>query len=337
MYLSSNDTMKQKEYSVIYDGKHIDHIWSIIESKFHDYFNLFIQEVKANDGLNLDSLRKKGYKVTHELNIGKCLDDKFNKDIESFESEQKSYIKFFSTQDMKEYAEDTKLFKSELRKQCPVFRGLWNSKDEELKKWKESFNYSNPEDIYVAITNIIAFANKYKKAMDKVDYETINKYEKLKLEAVDSGSNDPSDRLGVGGVIGYGIMSIIMYCFHPEYFPLHLSSSLFALFFLSDKSDKEMPSGSSEFLMIEEGSYRGDMHFRMKNNYYYPYALYSLYALRLFLLLKESFAKYNFKINPFYRYVYLDSFFRDICRNHVEEIRTMVGVDEDPDKHFWSR
>jgi len=166
-------------------------------------------------------------------------------------------------------------------------------------------------------------------------YGEIDDYEKLNLDHLDGIKKQGDPDYGLNGVIGYGIMSIIMYHFYPQYFPLHLSSGLFTLYFLSDKYDAGMTSKSSEFLMIEDGYYDGDMHFRMKNNYFYPYRLYTWYALRLFRLLKSECARHNVTLNDDYRYVYLNAFYWNVCKRHTEEIRTMVGADEDPNRRFW--
>ncbi len=335
MFLSSKDKIREKEFSIIFEPEHRSKVWKIIEEKFHEYFNMIIKDACQSPVSEIDRLKKKFSNVSPSVNIGQYLDVEMSSEIENFEKTQKTYKNLFSKANIEEYASDTKLFRSDLKNECPVIRGLWNSKDEELKKWKEAYKYSNDDELYEVMANIVNFSHAYAKSMKKKQYGENDDYAKLNFDCLDGIKDDTEPDYGLVGVVGYGIMSIIMYHFYPQYFPLHLSGGIYALYFLSDKYEIGMPSKSSEFLMIDDSHWDGDMHFKMKHNYFYPYRLYTWYALRLYRLLKTECAKHNFTLDDAYRYVYLNSFCWDVCRRHTEEIRTMVGADEDPNKRFW--
>lgn len=73
----------------------------------------------------------------------------------------------------------------------------------------------------------------------------------------------------------------------------------------------------SEFLMINpDGT-------GTQQNYYYPYDLFSYYALVLYLTLKSASSKLGYHLNSGLRYVYVNTFLDHIADLHRADIDTL--------------
>jgi hypothetical protein len=57
-----------------------------------------------------------------------------------------------------------------------------------------------------------------------------------------------------------------------------------------------------------------------QQNYFYPYALFSFYAIRIYQQLKELYAKHRVSLPIEYRFVPVDSFLSFVARTHQSEI-----------------
>jgi hypothetical protein len=111
------------------------------------------------------------------------------------------------------------------------------------------------------------------------------------------------------GVIGGGIRFILR-LFQIE------DKTQFGLFFLVNRQDYGFASGS-EFLMIEpDGT-------GTHQNYYYPYDLFSFYALQLMKKLEEESKDQGYNLLDQYRYVYLNTFLDHITAIHREDINCL--------------
>jgi hypothetical protein len=57
-----------------------------------------------------------------------------------------------------------------------------------------------------------------------------------------------------------------------------------------------------------------------QQNFFYPYGLFALYAIRTYKELKSLYFKNGVKIDPGYRFVIVDSYLSFVARQHQREI-----------------
>jgi hypothetical protein len=85
----------------------------------------------------------------------------------------------------------------------------------------------------------------------------------------------------------------------------------------------DLPSKSSEFIMVNDISpvFGGSMI--MDKNYWYPYGLFSLYALRVFKWMDKRVSHVGFTFDKTVRQVYVKRFFEAVCGEHSDDLKTM--------------
>jgi len=113
---------------------------------------------------------------------------------------------------------------------------------------------------------------------------------------------------------------------HPEIFP---SREIFPLYFLTDTNHFNLPSKTSEFIMLNDHVHqKKDKNLAVAHNYWYPYDLSTLYDLRLYRLIKKKCEDLNVMLEDDYRYVYMDRYYRHINKLHADDIQTLTGSNE---------
>jgi hypothetical protein len=75
--------------------------------------------------------------------------------------------------------------------------------------------------------------------------------------------------------------------------------------------------------MINDINLASDGSMIMNQNYWYPYDLFSLYALRIYKWIDGQAAKADFKLDRTVRYVYVERFFEAVCGQHTADLKTM--------------
>jgi hypothetical protein len=123
---------------------------------------------------------------------------------------------------------------------------------------------------------------------------------------------DDDENLRAEGVVGTGIKSTVLYYLHPDVFALCDTDALFALYFLSGKDSFGLPSGTNEFIMVNDQKPDPTMIDRIDRNYWYPYPVFTLYQLRLFRLFQSACSGLKVTLRPQYRYVYCNAFMKHI-------------------------
>ena len=225
---------------------------------------------------------------------------------------------------MEEYRNyDPDAFKTHLSRQCPVIRSLLQSKSTELKDWKVKYKVRPSEDLLAVFENLLAFAQEYvgNQGIEKT-YATLKSAEGLDLDEFDT------EELSIAGVIGSGIKSLALYHLYPRVFPALGGRSVFALFFLTEKATFELRSKTSEFLIVNDAKEGKDVNMSMDHNYWYPYSLFTEYAVQVADLIQAACAARAIDFDVAYRYVYADAFFEHVCEVHTADLKVMAGVDE---------
>lgn len=198
-----------------YERDHIDMVLAAIRDNFPAYFATFALTAK------------KALKTA----------------VVDWQEEQPDYEKFLSPDSLEEYEDDPGSFKAGIRSRCPIIRRSLNSPASDMKRYKIAFKLAAGADLLRASKNIAAFGREYMESFDDGTHEAT-------ADVADLGLGDllEEDYI-VYGVIGGGIRSHFLYSLYPNAFPNRSRSAVWALYFLSGKSDFGFKD-ASEFLMI---------------------------------------------------------------------------------------
>lgn len=311
-----------------YDNSHIQEVVSVIKSNFDATFERFI-ETGAGTGISMADfmalqekfgVSKEYAKKQNKKNISDCYKSIIRESVENFENDRKSYFKIMDENRLRDLDEDAYLLKSKILKtECPIIRKtLANKKAKELDKYRAAYKACDADHLLIVTLNLCIFGKQYAADYNKDIYESISDYRDLKLELLDT-----SDDHVEYGVIGGGIKSHMLYKIYPGLFPNRSRGAVWALWYLTDKKDFGCIT-DSEFLMIDVKKSI------TQQNYFYPYQLFSYYALELYKMLKEKAEKLNAYIDPEYRYVIVDEFLNFIADEHesqIAEFRSQIRED----------
>lgn len=311
--------IEPNEFVLIKDDAHIKKVYSLIETNFTRYFDSFLEEAQRYSAV--DRLAEKFGKTKTNKNKGAGLSAMFDEAIEDYEKQCQKYRDFFNKKAMKEYISlDPKVFKTALSKDCPIIQRSLNTKSEVMVDWQAAFRRCPGEELLDVMNNIVKFAEKYKKKYDNDKYSKYDHWKDFSFEIFEE------EGYGIGGVIGGGIKATILYYLHPDIFP---SREIFPLYFLTDTNHFNLPSRTSEFIMLNDHVYqKKDKNLAVAHNYWYPYDLSTFYDLRLYRLMKKKCEDLNLVLDDGYRYVYMDRYYRHINKLHEEDIQTLTGSNE---------
>lgn len=233
-----------------------------------------------------------------------------NCNLSSYEKERKPYQEILELDSLEEYKQDVNSFKNTiLKNQMPIIRKtLQNKQAKELDKYRAAFNAAQPGHLFEVTSNIIKLANKWRNEWYNVkEFEKIDTCDELGYYDLDE------EVYSAYGVIGGGIKSHFIYKLFPEMYPNRGREAVWALYYLSNKKNFGCKE-DSQFLMIniDEGT--------TQQNYFYPYGLFSFYALRIFKKLKELYAIQGISLPIEHRFVIVDGFLSFVARTHQNEI-----------------
>ncbi len=319
---------EKSDFNQIKDSKHISQVWKSIETNIPIYLD---KVVKMND--EFAGLKANPYfKVqSSSPDIRKHLTEIFEEGLKKYEKEELKYKKFFAEESMNEFEDedDPKAFKSALSTKVPVILKARNSQRPLMREWQEKFVISKPADVYAIFFNLIDFMNEYIQETDPSEFGKLNDIGELeKLYTLNE-----DDDYNVPGVIGMGIKSAVLFHLDPKYFLAANKNTLYGFHFLSNCDSFGLPSGSNEFIMIndlhEDSNRRHHTNMLIDQNYWYPYDLFILYGLRTFRKLKELCAIYKYTLSDENRFVHVNSFMSKIWELKIDVINTMTGGDQE--------
>lgn len=313
MYSTTTDKPCEE---ICYKDSHIDKVLTEIKKNFDSYFIDFLETSAGTiiSSEQIKALQQKfgttGSTKKSNINFTEAYKNIFAKSIEAFEKDREKYIKLLDPDTLEEYEDDPGQFKSQaLKNECPIIHGtIMNRKAKELDRYRLDFNRANANDLLQVVMNISEFVHSYKKKYYKAEnYLSLKSYKDLNLELMDK------EGYFYYGVLGGGIKSLMLYKFDPEVFSYRSKNAIWSLWYLTNKQKFECKQ-DSEFLIIDV------KHIITKQNYFYPYELFSKYAFEIFKLLDAKAKELNVKLNPEYRYVIVDAFFEHVANKHADEI-----------------
>ena len=315
MYTHKEERSVEK---ICYEKEHIDKNIKLIKEQFDNYFNEFIE---SENGFTVT--RDKLKEAAEDLGI-ELLDVNENDIKEKYNRIICEAILNFkmNRENLEVYKDAVKYFKDTvLKNECPIIHfTLLNKRAKALDKYRRDFNMAKPEELLKVVTNLNKFAEKYVTIYSKQKDKIISSYEELELDVLDT------EEYTAYGVIGGGIKSHMLYKISPEMFANRSREAIWALWYLTDKKVEDCKM-DSEFLMIDvEKSIT-------QQNYFYPYSLFSFYALTIFYLLNDKARENNIVIPIEYRYVIVDAFLSFVAGQHKEEIDLYIRNIGEEDFH----
>jgi hypothetical protein len=306
----------------IIEPKHMLKVWQAIESGHDKYFKLLLEK---------DPLQLKGRAALVTLKKSKKSkpgDDPaswvaaFKKAIEDFQPKADQYRTFFDPKAMDEYAHSRATFKPALGKDCPIIRHTLHSQSRELLEWRKKYNITKPAVLLDMFTALVDFHRKYAKNTKPASYAKFDKVDQFGFDPIE---DDEDCR--INGVIGMGIKSAVLHNLTPTFFPPRDRYSLLGFYLLTNYDAFGLPSDSSEFIMYDHDKQLPDGTNYGSHNYWYPYALFTLYSLRLYRRLKAAVAPLEVDLDDHYRFVYTMAFLHKVCDLEKDKIKTFVAYD----------
>lgn len=289
-----------------YEKQHIDRVVKQIENEFPSLFNSFIKHYSESNPF----AGNPNFKVVtkfKEADILKKVELVFNDAIEAHKKDLPSYKKLFDLESLDEDQDDPNAFKKTLSTRIPIINRCLQSKAQEMQRYQVEFYKKSGREILNVTSSIISFGNKYTATFDDNNHEQIVSVDALDLSEL------LEERYVAYNVIGGGIKSNFLHTLFPHAFAYRSQNALWSLWYLTSKKDFGFPDGS-EFLMLD--TLKGTT----QQNYHYPYDLFCYYALKIYLLLKESCKQKGISFQNKYRYIYLDAFLNHIAEIEKEEI-----------------
>jgi hypothetical protein len=323
----TNDDEKS-EWRAVEEADHVAAVWTAVEHSMPEYLAKMVAPSAPGGEDILSKLKATGnFKVTSKKAkpVAPIADPShFDDALKAFEKRSAKYQEFFVTDLLQEFRDDDPdSFKGALSKRCPVIQGGLNAKSEDLKEWKIKFKMTPSSELLTTFENLVTFADEYLESDgDEDEYSQHDAMGDFEFEGFDG------EHVGVPGVIGGGIKSEVLYNLHPRLFPLRSKRALCGLYFLTGRSHFGLRSKTSEFLMIDDTIKNPAWNMRMDHNYWYSYALFTLYAMRVARALQDAFIEKGLSFEVDHRYVYVDAFFRHVCDCHPEDMKVMGGGDD---------
>ena len=304
------------EFETIEDPEHISQVWNEIERSLPKYWDSYVQSLHANQTMARLAAH---FGSNHEPpSDAAILARAFTEAIQQYTREAEKYRDFFHTDAMEEFSDDPNAFKPLLAREVPVISGTLNQRSEALQEWQKHFRMSRSKDLFVVFFNIMDFKDEWVSTQAESTYSLHNDPRAFGLDPLDE-----DETLMITNVIGKGIKGIILYYMDSRVFPQRARNGVYGLYFLSQMEHFGLKSGSSEFLMIDDENPLPNGSYIMEHNYFYPFGLYSLYAIRIFRWLEDRMREMGSTLDTQYRYVYVSTFLNHVCANHAEDIRVM--------------
>jgi len=307
------------EFDHIRESAHVAQVYEMIRKNFDTYYDSWINKSEAS--LPLKELGEK-FRIKPTKRDNKCVLQKlFAAMIEDYQSERTKYDKFLDREALQEYQDDDPtLFKQNLSKHCPVMYRCVHSHRPEMVEWQMKFKDTPSQDLLDIFVNLVTFADDYEENRELTKFKLYDDCKEFGFEPLEEDEN-----YAVQGVIGMGIKSEVLYHLYPNLFPKRGRLDVYGLYFLSEMKDFGLQGKCSEFLMINDTREVHSKNYKMDHNYWYPYGLFSLYAIRLTRLIAQKSKAMGVSLDDNYRFVYAAAYLAHVCKENSESMEVMLG------------
>lgn len=306
-----DSSIGKREFELLSDQEHMEEVWKVMQPRLEQYANNYLEG------------------VSHYKDLPSPRDSFSALLAEMIKKNDKFHDKYFEIFDMElmeeEYSEDTEGFKAvTLKKDCDVIRKTLQSKSEALGEWKKKFYGCKSQQLYDTFYNMMSFAVEYDEEMDEEALAGVDSIEGIGFAQMSE------DACYQSGVLGFGIVSNILNHMYPRAFPGNYKAGVYSLHFLTGEGKGvNMPSDSSEFLMVKDDFYSKTGVIETEHNYYFPYETFGLYTLRIFRYLEEKIkTRFHKEFPSDYRYLLTNDFYDYVTSIHCSDIVTLCGNDD---------
>lgn len=325
--LRSQCTAEQEnpEYNVIKSAEHISGVLSAMDSNFDKFWNSMVKRHSGIDALSSALSDKFKVKVKKGGNDSETVRNLFCESIKSFQKDSQPYVDAFTMNKLQSYQDyDPSGFKGFINKECPVIKNCLKSRRDTLKDWQIKYKMKSGQELLDTFGNILDFSKDYVERNQESSFSVLTDYNQFQVENLD----DDGD-YRIEGVIGSGIKSTVLFHLYPRVFPQLSRLTMYGMYFLSGSKDFGLKSKTSEFLMINDNYNNHDHNIKMDHNYWYPYGLVILYMMNIYRKIKEKSDALSVPVDEHYRFVYVNTFFREVWECHSQHIATMMCTDEE--------
>lgn len=299
------------EFELLSDQEHMEEVWAVMQPRLEEYVNDYLEG------------------ISHYKDLATPGDSFLALLAEMIRKNDKVQDRYFEIFDMElmedEYSEDTEGFKAvTLKKECDIIRKTLQSKSEALGEWKKKFHGCKSQQLYDTFYNMLTFAVEYDEEMDEDTLAEVDTIEEIGFAQMSE------DACYQSGVLGFGIVSNILNHMYPRAFPGNYKAGIYSLHFLTGLGKGvNMPSESSEFLMVKDDVYSKTEIIESEHNYYFPYETFGLYTLRIFRFLEKKIkARFHKEFPSDYRYLLTNDFYDYVTSIHRSDISTLCGNDD---------
>jgi hypothetical protein len=326
MKLSTSSDSAKYDWDAIRDPQHAEDVWAVVSRNFDRYFSSW--PLLTQDDQMASQLAAKFRRTTaSSTNAQRVNSDEIAAWIATYDKSAAKYRDCFDSEAMVDYEDDPSAFKGVLSKRCEIIQRILNSKNTDLKEWIIRFKMATSQDLLDVFRSLLSAREEYEETFgdDASTYADCDSAEALVLEAF---GEDESVKMP--GVIGMGIRSIVLHFLNARLFAQQNRAALYALYFLSERATFGLPSRTSPFLMIDDVNQRhgDDRNFKMEYNYWYPYPIGTLFAIRVYREIEARCRELGEELDPTYRYLYVARFYDHVCAQHREEMKVMRGGDD---------
>lgn len=329
MLLSRSNESERWDWDAIREPAHAADVWSAVARNFDRYFTswpLLTRDDTPSAQLATRFRRSPSAPASVQHIDGARLQTW----LDAYEKSAKKYRDCFDPESVIDYEEAPSEFKTVLARRCEIIQRGLNSRNPDLKDWILKFKAASSQELLDVFRSMLVARAQYEETFDGdailgLDYDACDDADALRLEPF---NEDPS--LKMPGIIGMGIRSAVLHFLNARLFLQQNRGALYGLYFLTDHAHFDLPSRTSPFLMIDDVHPRlGDgRNARMEYNYWYPYGLGTLFALRLYRAIDARCRALGVELDPTWRYVYVRHFLDHVCAQHPDEIKVMRGGDD---------
>jgi hypothetical protein len=329
MLLSRSNDDSRWDWGAIRDPAHVAASWSAVERNVDRYFTSW--PLLMRDDAMAAQLATRFRRTSAPVSAQRVDGGRLQTWVDAYEKSAKKYRDCFDPDAMIDYEDAPSEFKTVLAKRCEIIQRGLNSRNPDLKEWITRFKAASSQELLDVFRSMLAARAEYEERFlaDSIlgldDYDACDAADSLALEPFGEDST-----LKMPGVIGMGIRSAVLHFLNARLFLQQNRGALYGLYFLTDRAHFDMPSRTSPFLMIDDVHQRpgNDRNFKMEYNYWYPYELGTLFALRLYRAIEARCGGLGVELDPTWRYVYVRHFLDHVCALHPEDIKVMRGGDD---------
>jgi hypothetical protein len=307
------------EFETIREKGHVAKVYAAIHERFDEYYDSWV--AKSDTSLSLEGLSQKFRVKSTKRDDKATLRSICDNALAECKKKKSKYEEFFDRDALQEYQDDDpSLFKTNLSKKCPVVHRCVYSPRPEMAEWQMKFKDTSSQELLDIFVNLVTFADDYVENCNLKKFCEYDDFKKFKFEPLEEDEN-----YIVQGVVGMGIKSEVLYHLYPHVFPKRGRLDVYGLYFLSGMECFGLQGNNSEFLMINDLYEAHTKNYKMDHNYWYPYSLFSLYAIRLTRLISQKAASAGVSLDYDHRFVYVASFFKHVCESNRESMQIMLG------------